>query len=227
MEPTVQGASKTKNIFIGIALATAATITAGLLWYKFVFLREPQRNIPHDQNVLVSPANGKVIAITPYTVLDKNYLISKDGAEAGSVRTMTDDVSPSGGTTISIQLEVTDVHVQRVPVDSTILSITRVEGDFNNAVVKTDGNFRYENENVQVLFQTASGLKYKVIQIAGFLARRIYTFFPEGAKLAQGDKYGVIKMGSQVSVILPAGVEVVAKVGDYLIDGESVIAKIS
>jgi len=208
-----------KGVIVGFAFLTISFIA-----YKFWFLRIVPRKIPHNPNVLVSPAMGEVIAVRPFN--EKALIELKDGAEAGAITLWTTDVADAG-TIISIKLSLNDVHHQRAPIDSTVLSITHTDGSFKNAIVMPDTKItRYENEHNEILLQ-AGDFKYKIIQIAGFVARRIVDYVAPGQKVAQGDILGTIKMGSQVVVILPKEITVTVKVGDLLTDGETIIGKIN
>ena len=84
---------------------------------------------------------------------------------------------------------------------------------------------RFENEHNEMLFESASGKKYKVVQIAGFLARRIEDYVQTEQQVKQGEIIGLIKLGSQVTVIFPHDVTPIVKVGEVTIDGETVIGK--
>jgi phosphatidylserine decarboxylase len=217
---------KTKrNILIGIGIAV--TITSVYLLYKYRFLRLPARNIPNDPNLFVSPANGKIVAIRRFideVIIESKY--DKEDNIDGAISLFGSDISPTG-TIISIHMNLNNVHYQRVPVDSRVLAVKHTKGDFNNALtVKGETFIRHENEHNEVLFQTNSGIKYKVVQIAGFLARRIECFVQAGQNLKQGDVFGVIKMGSQVTVLVPDNVQITANVGDIVLDGETVLGTI-
>ena len=214
-----------RSIWIPI-LSAVGLLTAGYFFYKLWFLRAPSRKIPKDDSLFVSPANGKIIAIKK---IDTDTMTETKDApltERGAIKILAKDVS-SSVTIISIMLQVTDVHYQRACTSGIILDTKYTIGNKDNAIIMPDEQFsRYENEHNEVLIQMDNGLKYKVVQIAGFVARQIECFVKPSQHVNQGQILGVIKFGSQVTVVLPASVNVVAKVGDYLTDGETVIAKI-
>jgi phosphatidylserine decarboxylase len=191
-------------------------------YYRLWFLRLPTRNIPHNSKVFVSPANGKIVSIKHW---DKESLVvTKE--DHGAINVWTKDVD-TAGTIISIQMDVTNVHYQRAPVDGKVISENYVHGSFNNAVrMSNEYGIRFENEHNEILLETPTGEKYKVIQIAGFLARRIVDDTKPGETVKQGDILGLIKLGSQVTVILPHDVNVVATVGEVTTDGETVLAQV-
>jgi phosphatidylserine decarboxylase len=86
-------------------------------------------------------------------------------------------------------------------------------------------NASLENENRVVGFVTADGYRVTVRQIAGLIARRIVGWADTGAKLAKGERLGMIRFGSRVELFLPPGAQIVAKVGDYAKGGETILAR--
>jgi phosphatidylserine decarboxylase len=206
-----------KKSLLGILLF----FIASFIYYQVWFLRQPDRNIPNDETIFISPANGKVAAVTHW---EKEKLAwNKD---AGVVEVLTNDIGDQGWL-IAIEMDVTNVHYQRAPISSQLISEEYTPGKFNNALIQTNPfGFRLENERNTLLFKTPEGLKYKVIQIAGLLARRIVDYVEPNQYVKQGEVIGLIKLGSQVAIILPNNVEPMIKAGDTVIDGESVLATI-
>ena len=188
-------------------------------YYRLWFLRQPERKIPNNDKVYVSPANGKIVSV--HTWNSQTLVITKE--QFGAINVWTKDVD-TAGTIISIQMDVTNVHYQRAPASGTVISETYTHGSFHNAVqMSNEYGIRFENEHNEYLMQTTSGKKYKVVQIAGFLARRIVDYTKPGQAVKQGDVIGLIKLGSQVTVLLPHDVKTDLKVGDVVTDGESII----
>lgn len=198
---------------------------------KRFFLRKPTRKSPAKPYLFVSPANGTIIGIRKYDftgLREQSLLEPKNQFEDnayGYVRMLADGIAAKGYV-ISIALNLTDVHYQRVPVDSEVAEVKYMEGSFKNALKYNNENFaRYENENCQTTFvANYNGLRYKVVQIAGFVARRVECYLTPGQPVKQGEIMGVIKAGSQVSILLPEQFAITAKEGDYVTDGESIIA---
>jgi phosphatidylserine decarboxylase len=192
-----------------------------LAYYRFWFLRLPERKIPYNENVFVSPANGKIVCVKPW----RNDSLDVPKEDLGIIKVWAKDVD-TAGTIISIQMDVTNVHYQRAPMSGKVLAEKWVHGNFNNAVLMSNEyGIRFENEHNEFLMQNTSGQKYKVIQIAGFLARRIVDFVHAGQTVKQGEVIGLIKLGSQVTVILPHDVKVDVKNGDAVVDGETILAE--
>ena len=209
---------------IGLALS--------FLYTNFYFLRLPARTIPNDNSLLVSPANGKVVAVRKFDLTaapdPSEYITEQKDSPLtfpGAVRILASDVAPTGYI-ISIALNLSNVHYQRAPAQSIVINKIYTPGSFNNAL-KMDGEnfFRYENEHNEILLSdNAGGFKYKVVQIAGYLARRIEDYVTIGQQVEQGDVIGLINFGSQVTVLVPSSVNILVKEGDILIDGETPIA---
>jgi phosphatidylserine decarboxylase len=196
-------------------------IICSFAYYQLWFLRQPARTIPDAPSSFVSPANGMVAAVTPWTGDTLQW--EKDD---GQVRVLTEDLGTEGYL-IAIEMDVTNVHYQRAPMNGRVISTNYTEGQFNNALIQTNKyGFRIENERNSILLESTSGLRYKVVQIAGLLARRIVDYVEPGQNLKQGEVIGLIKLGSQVALIVPKGVEPLVEVGDEVVDGETIVARV-
>jgi phosphatidylserine decarboxylase len=185
-------------------------IILSLLFYKFVFLRDPERKIPPGNNI-VAPADGKIINIVK---IKKGNLKIKKGF--GKVLS---NIS-SESYLISIFMSLFNVHVNRAPLKGEIISIKHNKGKFFMAF---DTKKSLLNENNEITMKTKIG-KIKIIQIAGFLARRIQCFVKKNQKVNKGKRIGRIVIGSQVTIILPKKVKLSVKVGNKVKAGETIIA---
>ncbi len=173
--------------------AVPAVLLAGFfLW----FFRDPERAIPPGPGVVVSPADGKVTSISPF---------SKDGVQR---------------TRISIFLNVFNVHVNRSPIAGTVSEARYQRGKYLNAM-----NPASAEQNEQNLV-TVEGETHTVAftQIAGLLARRIVFNKKIGDRVGCGERVGLIKFGSRVDVFLPASATLQIKVGDHVKGGMTVLA---
>lgn len=190
-------------------------------YYYFWFLRLPERNIPADNSQFVSPANGVIGSVTYWNADSIKILKEKYGA----IDVWTRDVDTAGWM-IAIVMDPTNVHFQRCPVDAKVVTKNHHAGSFNNAVANDNSyNLRFENEHREILFQGTDGRYFKTVQIAGFLARRIEDFVVPDQQLKQGEVFGLIKLGSQVAVIIPHSYTPQVKSGQVVTDGETVIAR--
>lgn len=187
------------------------------LFYKFYFLRLPDRNIPIGDDDIVSPANGKIVSIIIRNT--GNIDIEKKWKKA--LEAYTADVWNSWYL-ISIMMTPMDVHYQRVSTDAHLIKQEYFAWKFRNAMTEPNKT-TYENENNQTLRETESWNRYKIIQIAWKLARRIESFVQVGQKFNKWDVFGIIKLGSKTTIILPDNVKILVHSWDYVTDGESII----
>ncbi|GAA3150552.1 phosphatidylserine decarboxylase [Streptomyces echinatus] len=119
-----------------------------------------------------------------------------------------------GRTRVAIFMSPLNVHVNRAPLAGTVTSVEHIPGGFVPAFNKESEN----NERVVWHFDTELG-DIEMIQIAGAVARRIVPYLPEGTKVEQGDRIGLIRFGSRVDLYLPEGVEVAVEVGQKTVAG--------
>jgi phosphatidylserine decarboxylase len=176
------------------------------LWCIF-FFRDPERVIPTDKDVIVSPADGVV------TVVEYGVEAPKD-LGFGSKKFNK----------ISIFLNVFNVHVNRVPVAGKITKVSYKSGEFLSA---NAADASEKNERNSAVVKTADGTEIVFVQVAGLVARRIISDLKEGQEVKTGDRYGIIRFGSRADLYFPDGVEIKALLGQTMIGGESVIAKLS
>ena len=126
-------------------------------------------------------------------------------------------------TRVSIFLSVFNVHLQRIPVAGKITKLHYREGKFLNVSVD---KYSKDNERQSCVIETENGLQFPVVQIAGLVARRIVCNLALNQEVKKGDKYGIIKFGSRVDIYLPEGVVPTVQIGQTMIAGESILARI-
>lgn len=188
-------------LFTNIAiLPIIAGISSLLLVFSVNFFRDPDRKIPEGKNNIISPADGKITAVT----------------------TINDPDVGKNSKLVSIFLNVFDVHANRVPISGKVISVSRKDGQFVSA-------FRHDaadvNEQTTTLLDTSLGI-IKVKQIAGLIARRILCYAKSGEKMNKGDRLGFIMFGSRTDIILPPTVKVLVKVGQRVVGTETIIGNI-
>jgi len=179
-------------------LAFALTVIA--LWVAY-FFRDPERTGERGSDVVVSPADGKVVMITE--VDEPAFLHGR-------------------AKRISIFMNVFNVHVNRYPVSGTVRFVHYNPGKFLNAAVEKSS---LENEQMSVGIEH-EGVRVLVRQIAGLIARRIVTYSREGEKVEQGERLGIIRFGSRVDVFLPTTSKVEVEVGAITLAGTTTIARL-
>ena len=177
----------------------AFLLTVITLWVAY-FFRDPERTGARGDQLVIAPADGKV-------VLD----------------TIIDEPAFMGGRSrrISIFMNVFNVHVNRYPVTGTVRYLHYNPGKFLNAAAEKSS---LENEQMSVGIDTPRG-RVLVRQIAGLIARRIVTYSRVGEHVDQGQRMGLIRFGSRVDVFLPEDAVVRVKIGDLTVAGTSVIAE--
>ncbi|MGM5482942.1 MAG: phosphatidylserine decarboxylase [Nanobdellota archaeon] len=203
------------DILMTIMLLFILIILFFFLFWRLWFLRNPKRKIPVG-DYIVSPADGRINKII---TSDAKKTTIKKGT-IGKINTLASEVSEKY-ILINIVMTPLDVHFQRSPIQGEIKNIKYKKGKFKNAVKK---EIAIENENNQILIEGKQ--KVKVIQIAGFLARRINCFVKKNQKVKKGEVIGLINLGSQVSVILPYNSKIKVKKGQRVKAGESKLAKV-
>lgn len=191
-----------------------------IIFWKFYFLRNPDRVTPDEDDIVISPADGKVIEILQYNQ-DKIELFKGNNRLKGIIRTLTSDISDSGYI-ISIFMSPLDVHYNRSPIRGVIKNIKHSNGKFLAVNTFEAG---LVNEKTETIIE--GDIKVKMIQIAGFLARRIKTNVDKNENVKAGQIIGLINLGSQVTLILPKSVMLKVNKGDRVVAGETVLAKIN
>jgi len=165
--------------------------------FVLYFFRDPQRTIPTDPDVIVSPADGHIIEVVEEAL----------GAIPGQ--------------RISIFLSIFDVHVNRSPVAGRISAIEYRKGRFYAAM-----RGRASAENEQNIIHVSSDRGEVVFkQIAGWIARRIICWKSVGDSVTRGDRVGMIRFGSRVDVWMPDKVEILVRRGQHVAGGSSILAR--
>lgn len=190
-------------------------IIIALLFWKLWFLRDPERATPQDKNLIISPADGRINEIVKSSVPVKEIRKGK----LGKIDVLASDVAKDY-VVVSIMMTPMDVHIQRAPIKGIVKYSKHTPGKFANAM--QDG-IAINNEKNEILFE-GDNYNVKIVQIAGALARRIKSFVRKGQDVEKGERVGLINLGSQVSVIMPADVELKVKLGQRVTSGETVIA---
>ena len=178
-------------------------IGVGLMVWCYYFFRDPVRVVPQRAGLVVSPADGVVSSIelaAPPAELEL-------GAEAL--------------TRVSIFMNVFNCHVNRAPVAGRVARIAYRPGRFFNASL--DKASEHNERNAMVL-TLEDGRALAVVQIAGLVARRILCEVSQGAELATGERFGMIRFGSRLDVYLPQGVAPLVAEGQTMVAGETVLA---
>lgn len=176
-----------------------AIVLIALALFMAYFFRDPRRQVPLEQNLVVAPADGRVTRVAKLDPEDAN--------------------SP---TIISIFLSVFDVHINRAPIAGDVIDVTYTKGKFliatrqDTSLVNEQNAITIRNERMTVVCK----------QIAGILARRIVCWKRSGDHLALGEKFGLIKFSSRTDLVLPPDVRIEVEVGAKVRGGITIIGRL-
>lgn len=202
-----EGAPFVAAALLATALAAAsggawlAAPLGGLALFVLAFFRNPARAVPGDDCDVVSPADGRVLAVDEL-----------------------EDERGRKGLRIGIFLSVFDVHVNRAPLAGRVLSIERAGARF---LAAWDPRGERENVRLRMELELADGRRVAVVQITGLIARRIVCHARVGEWLERGARYGLIRFGSRTDVWLPPGSEARVRRGDRVRGGATPIARLA
>ncbi len=181
---------------VRIVLDLIALFVAG---FTFFFFRDPDRVPPiSSDEVVISPADGKVVLVE---------------------ETEESEFLKSRAKIVSIFMSPANVHVNRIPMNGVVKFLKYIEGDY---VVAFDEKSSERNERMLIGIENR-GQRLLFKQIAGFIARRIVCELSDGQGVKAGDRFGMIKFGSRVDVLLPLNSEVKVKLGDKIFGGSTVL----
>ncbi len=173
-------------------------ISVLILAFTLYFFRDPDRKIPDGNNIVLSPADGKVLLIKE---ISGHKFVEGDAQQ------------------ISIFMSPFNVHVNRIPIDGTVEYLDYIEGEYLMAFHdKADER----NERSEIGINSRQG-KVFFTQVAGFIARRIIYNLEKGEQVIKGEKFGMIKFGSRVDVIVSNDWKIKVREGDNVTAGETVL----
>jgi phosphatidylserine decarboxylase len=188
------------GIFIYMGWWIAAVLCLLLAGFMAFFFRDPERECPIDETVILSPADGRVVVVAP---VDKS---AKD--------------SP---TQVSIFLSPMDVHINRSPIAGEILDVVYKPGAYH--VASRDVASLENEQNVITVRGPRVTIVYR--QIAGILARRIVFWKKKGDVVRAGERIGLMKFSSRMDVLMPLEVEVLVHPGDRVVAGVTAIGRVT
>ncbi len=198
-----------------IAIFFVVSLLLGLLWTPLMwigflltawcayFFRDPIRLTPLDDDLVISPADGRVSSIA--------HVLPPVELGLGAEPMLR----------ITVFMNVFNCHVNRAPMRGTIRQIAYREGQFVNAELDKAS---HDNERNGLVIETSHG-EIGVVQIAGLVARRIICWSSVGERLEAGERFGLIRFGSRLDVFLPKGAEARVSLGQTAIAGETVLAE--
>lgn len=162
------------------------------------FFRDPERKVPEKSNIVVSPADGRVLFVKE--VIDDKFLNSK-------------------AKMVSIFMSPLNVHVNRIPISGKVDYVKYIEGEY---IAAFEDKASERNERNEIGITSPAG-KVFFTQIAGFVARRIVSDLKVGDSVNIGNRFGMIKFGSRVDIIVPEQWQVKVKKDDNVTAGETIL----
>ncbi|MEI6756738.1 MAG: phosphatidylserine decarboxylase [Chlorobium sp.] len=183
--------------FSGKVVLLLITLTA--LLFTLYFFRDPKRTIPDEKRIIVAPADGKIILVQQ----QENSFTGKSS------------------TLVSIFMSPFNVHVNRIPIDGAVTHLLYHPGQFRMAF---DNRSMESNEKMEIGIDNGE-IRVLFSQVSGFLARRIVCMLHIDESVKAGEKFGMIKFGSRVDIILPHSASVVVKPGQITRAGETILGR--
>jgi phosphatidylserine decarboxylase len=197
--------------YLGLVFAVTFVVQMlfGLVWswplwlitlFVMQFFRDPPRVVPVGDQYILSPADGRIVA----------------------VMACTDPYLQRPAIKISVFMNVFNVHSNRAPIAGTVRQITYQPGRFFNADLDKAST---DNERNAIVLENARGQMLTCVQVAGLIARRILCYTNVGARLKPGQRYGFIRFGSRVDVYVPPESRVRAALGDKVSATTTILAE--
>ncbi len=177
-------------------------VSVGIWGFFAWFFRNPERTIPIAKHQVISPADGKIVAVER---VRENEYFQDDRLK------------------VSIYMSALNVHVNRIPLTGTVRYVKYHPGKYLVAFHPKSSEL---NERSTIVIADAADNQILVRQIAGFLARRIVTYSQVGQEVTVGDELGFIKFGSRCDIFLPVDTEILVDLDDRVCGGETVIAQL-
>ncbi len=186
-----------------VSLGSIVALIGAIIFFIFgmfflFFFRDPERKMPEGNNLILAPADGKVILIKPFDNLE---------------------FMNRGGTLVSVFMSLFDVHVNRVPISGVVKYFKYNPGKFLPAFKDKASS---ENEQMELGLENEHGMVV-LKQIAGIIARRIVCNLKQGDLVKAGDRFGMIKFGSRLDLFLPENVQIKIQLNHKVRAGETII----
>lgn len=198
------GISAVLSLLLGWFFNGIVALPAWLLTlYILYFFRDPKRKSEAGPEMILSPADGKILEVTE--VQEERYLKRR-------VRK------------VSIFMSLLNVHINRVPFSGRVKGVTYHPGQF---LIGFAPKASLENEQNAILLETSTGKELLMVQIAGFVARRIICYLKGGEEVGRGQKLGLIRFGSRVDLYCPLECQIAVRPGEVVRGGETILGRFS
>ena len=187
-------------VFLILDLPVLAIPLAVLTSFIIFFFRDPERNLVNSKKAVLTPADGKIIAIERLTNGDNRF--------------------PDTAVKLSIFMSLFNAHINRIPVGGRISQLIYHPGKFFSANLDKAS---LHNENNMVLLETDNREKIVLVQVAGLIARRIVCWVKAGDYVKTGQRFGLIRFGSRLEVYLPPDSTITVRKGEKVKAGQTII----
>jgi phosphatidylserine decarboxylase len=185
--------------FPSAAKITLLFAAATLFLFTLYFFRDPKRKAPDEKKVIVAPADGKILLVQKHT----------------------ENASGKPSTLVSIFMSPFNVHVNRIPLSGKVTHLRYRSGQF---LMAFDPRSMESNEKMEIGISNGE-IEVRFSQVSGFLARRIVCQLQKGENVKIGNRFGMIKFGSRVDLILPPSATVLVQPGQKTRAGETILAR--
>jgi phosphatidylserine decarboxylase len=187
------------GLFARPLLPATLLVCSTVLLLTLFFFRDPERSPPDEKRTVLAPADGRVLL----------------------VRQIEDRFTGPESTLVSIFMSPFNVHVNRIPVDGTVALLCYHPGTFMMAF---DHRSLENNEKMEIGIESRE-ITVRFSQVSGFLARRIVCELKKGEQVSKGARFGMIRFGSRVDIVMPAHATVTIREGEHTKAGQTVIAR--
>jgi phosphatidylserine decarboxylase len=191
------------TVVVAILVTLWSPAVSVIFWivalFVLQFFRDPPRMAPDSASAVLSPADGRIVA----------------------VETVRDPYADRDALKISVFMNVFNVHSNRAPVDGQVMDVQYFPGKFFNAALDKAS---LENERNAMVLRTSGGHIVTAVQVAGLVAKRILCYARKSDTLSRGQRYGFIRFGSRVDVYLPPAARPRVALGDKVSATSSVLA---
>lgn len=187
-------------VFLILDLLVLAIPFAVLTSFIIFFFRDPERNLVNREKAVLTPADGKIIAIEKLTSGDNRF--------------------PDTAVKLSIFMSLFNAHINRIPVGGRISQLTYHPGKFFSANLDKAS---LHNESNMVMLETDNREKIVFVQVAGLIARRIVCWVKAGDYVRAGQRFGLIRFGSRLEVYLPPDSTITVRKGEKVKAGQTII----
>lgn len=179
--------------------ALLLTVASGVALFALYFFRDPSRTIPSEPDAVLAPADGRILLI----------------------KTIAHPFTGPDSTLLSVFMSPFNVHVNRVPLSGKVTHLSYHPGKF---LMAFDHSSMTDNERMEIGMES-NGTRIFFTQVAGFIARRIVCNLQIGDTVRAGSRFGMIKFGSRVDIVIPDGTRLAVSEGQKVVAGETVIAR--